>query len=144
MNKKIYAIILAVIFTASAQAQFSFGVRGGFNLTNMNESGGGISPDTKMKSGFQVGVVGDYAVSESFSIQPGLLFTTQGCSWDLEMFGTKVETSINLNYLQVPVNAQYKLDLGNAKLFLQAGPYVGCALSGKVIAKADGLKMMKK
>lgn len=140
MNKKIYAIMLAVIFTASVQAQFTFGVRGGFNLTNMDESGEGISPDTKMKPGFQVGIVGDYAVNESFSIQPALLFATQGCNWDFELFGTKVETSINLNYLQVPVNAQYKLDLGNAKPFLQAGPYVGYALSGKIKAKADGFK----
>jgi len=105
--KKLMITVTLVAFAAMAHAQFTFGARAGFNLTNMNESGGGISLDTKMKPGFQIGVVGDYAISEAFVIQPGILFATQGARIDI--FGVK--GSINLNYLQVPINAQYKLGI---------------------------------
>ena len=139
--KKVYIVLLAAVLTASyAQAQFTFGLRTGFNLTTMTEEG----IDTKMKPGFQIGVVGDYALSDNFSIQPGVLFATQGFRWNLSLMGADLKTSINLNYLQIPVNAQYKLDLGGMNLLLQAGPYLGYAVSGKVIAKAGGLKEEEK
>lgn len=141
MTKKVFLFLLAAVLTVSyAQAQFTFGLRGGFNLTTMTEEG----LDTKMKPGFQVGVVGDYALNDNFSIQPGVLFATQGCKWDFGLMGENVESTINLNYLQIPVNAQYKLDLGGMNLLLQAGPYLGYAVSGKVVAKAGGLKEEEK
>jgi hypothetical protein len=130
MCKKILTVIAVAILTAgSAQAQFKFGVRGGLNLTNMSfgtkKSGGLIRTDTKVKPGFQIGAVGDYSLSEAFAIQPALVFTTQGC-------GIKdSDEKETLYYLQLPVNAQYKIDLGGTKLLLQAGPYLGYGLGGK-------------
>jgi hypothetical protein len=100
------------------------------NLTSV----GGDAEDAKMKPGFQLGVVADYALSDAFSIQPGLLIATQG--YKVKNDGYKSTT--NVNYLQVPINAQYKLDLGGMKLLLQAGPYLGIALSGKTKSKYDG------
>jgi hypothetical protein len=54
------------------------------------------------------------------------------------------EATINLNYLQIPVNAQYKIDLGDMKLLLQAGPYLGYAISGKTKSKSGGIKEEEK
>ena len=39
--------------------------------------------------------------------------------------------SVGLNYIQVPVNFQYKIDLSGPKLLVQAGPYLGYGLGGK-------------
>ena len=133
MSKKVFVVLLAAVLTASyAQAQFTFGVRAGFNLTDF--SGDGVE-DSKMKPGFQIGVVGDLALSDNFSIQPGLLFATQGAKWSENEsegdYKVSYSESINLNYLQIPINAQYKLDLGDMKLLLQAGPYFGYGISGK-------------
>jgi hypothetical protein len=130
MFKKVLTVIAAAILTAgSAQAQFKFGVRAGLNLTDMSfdtkEGGYLMRSDTKFKPGFQIGAVGDYSFSETFAIQPALMFATQGC-------GIKdSDEKENLYYLQLPVNAQYKLDLGETKLILQAGPYLGYGLGGK-------------
>jgi hypothetical protein len=136
MNKKIYAILIAVVFTASVQAQFTLGVRAGVNLTNfsqLDEEGKELGKDYKSESklGFQIGLVGDYAVSENFSIQPGVIFAQQGAKYSDDDSDAKIV--FNLNYLQVPINAQYKLLFGERlALTLQAGPYVGYGLNGKM------------
>ncbi|MDR0393560.1 MAG: PorT family protein [Tannerella sp.] len=128
LRKVLVVIAVAILTVGSAQAQFKFGVRAGFNLTNLSfdqESGSLIRSDTKFKPGFQIGAVGDYSFGESFAIQPALVFATQGCA-----IKDSGETE-NLYYLQLPINAQYKLDLGKMKLLLQAGPYLGYGLGGK-------------
>jgi len=145
MNKKICLVLMAVILTASyAHAQLNFGLRAGFNMTNMNESSDGLSPDLDMLAGFQVGVVADYAVSNNFSIQPAVLFATQGARWEIPAmdigFQTPaINTTLRLNYIQVPINAIYRVDFGFGGLLLQAGPYLGYALSGKATARMAGI-----
>ena len=143
MNKKFYTVFLAVILTTSyAQAQPTFGVRTGFSLTCFG--GNNINyENAKMKPGFQIGVVGEFGFSESFVIQPGILFATQGAKADFSYIsyigGSWIgEKTLNLNYLQVPINALYKIDLGDMKLFVQAGTYFGIAISGKVKEKLTG------
>ena len=130
--KKVFIVFLAAVLTASyAQAQeMTYGVRAGFNLTNM---WGGDGLDTKMKPGFQIGIVADYDIMEDFAFQMGLLFATQGFKTEADEDDFSLTT--NLNYLQIPMNAQYKLDLGGAKLLLQAGPYLGYGLGGKMTGK---------
>ena len=135
MKTKIFVILtVAVLSARNMQAQFSLGVRGGFTLTQMS-----IDMDAKylkMKPGFQIGVVGVYALSDAFSVQSGILYATQGCKVDAKtnFSHTQLETkgTFNLNYIQIPVHAQYKIDLGGAKLLLQAGPYLGYGLGGKM------------
>jgi len=141
MNKKFFLVLLVAGLTASfAQAQFTFGARAGFNLTNISQKIDGKKAEgdmkPKYKPGFQIGVVGEYAISEYFAIQPGILFATHGnkINWSQtypSLGKQEFKGSANINYLQIPVNAQYKLDLGGNALLLQAGPYFGFALSGK-------------
>ena len=140
MNKKFFSVLLVAALTASfAQAQFTFGARAGFNLTTSSGKVDGKKVEgdmkPKYKPGFQIGVVGEYAFSDNFAIQPGILFATQGhkVNWSqtFPMGKMEIKGTVNINYLQVPVNAQYKLDLGGNALLLQAGPYFGFALSGK-------------
>ena len=144
--KKCTVILLAVMFTASAQAQLSFGAKAGLNLTNISQKWGGKKPsgDDKfsMKPGFQLGVVAEYEVTENFVIQPGLVFAQQGAQMKEKHGSDWMKYSINLNYLQIPINGQYKMELSGMNLVLQAGPYIGFAIGGneKVSWKMDGKK----
>jgi hypothetical protein len=165
MNKKISAILIALVFTANAQAQFKFGVRGGFNMTGMTEKldlgSFTLSPDIKHRPAFQVGVVGEFAVSKAFVIQPAILFATHAV-WaefsetilipvssstgfnEIEV-EIDIKQGINLNYIQVPINAQYKFALSdNLRLLVQAGPYLGVALNGKRKIEATIFEETKK
>ncbi len=153
MFRKVYVVLLVAVLTAGyAQAQFTFGVRAGFNLTNISAKYDGKKESgddkNKFKPGFQIGVVGEYALSDAFAIQPGILIATQGSKYKFsETYGgTTYESkgSTNLTYIQIPINAQYKLDLGGATLLLQAGPYLGYAISGKYKSEEDGEKSDQK
>jgi hypothetical protein len=131
-KKKITVLLFAVITTTSVQAQFNLGMRAGFNLTNITEKFNDYKPtDVKYVyiSGFQIGLVSEWTVSGTFAIQPTVLFTTYGGRKKGIDFDGKYTRYVN--YLQIPINALYKMNLGRTKLFLQGGPYLSYALSGK-------------
>jgi len=147
INKKILSVLLAAVFTANvANAQsitvggheIALGARAGVNLGTFK--GDKEWEDVKMKPGIQLGLVGEIALENpNLGIQLGALFTQQGCkesdSEEYTIRGVTYKTDwdykIILNYLQIPVHLQYKHDLGDNKLLLQAGPYLGFALGGK-------------
>ena len=125
-------MMMAFVFTSYyAQAQFSFGVRAGFNMTKVSVNNN-VEASRKFLPGFQVGFVGDISIVPAFAIQPAVLFSTHG--WSVKD-GNRVGT-VGYNYIQVPVNLQYKVELGGPKLLVQAGPYFGYGLGGKY--KMDG------
>ena len=115
--------------------RFSFGVRAGLSFTNISERWDGKKPKgvnkSKFKPGFQLGAVADFSISDNLAIQPGILFATQGWVDKYSETGYSEKESWNLNYLQVPLNVQYKINVGSMNLLLQAGPYFGYAFSGK-------------
>jgi len=128
MNKKSYLLLLVTVLSVhDAQAQFSFGARAGFTMTDVNQD------FSKMKPGFQVGVVGDFTVAPILSIQPAVLFATQGWTYKSDPH----EVTISMNYIQVPVHLQVKIDVNGPKLLVQAGPYLSYGLGGKFKTKYD-------
>lgn len=133
LRKTILGLLAVVLTTSYVSAQFTFGPRVGFNYTNMRSEFDGQKLDkegSKFKPGFQVGVVADYALNTSMSIQSGLLFAQQGYKQDFsKVNGPKA--IFNLNYLQIPINVQLKFPLGGIDLFVQTGPYLGFGINGK-------------
>ena len=129
---KLLIVVVALTLTTKSFSQVIFGVKGGLNLANMvsKDNDGTNSNDFKMKTGFHLGATAEFAVSEKFAIEPGLLLSTKG--FKLEQSGLTMK--FNLNYLEIPINAIYKIDLGGAKVLINAGPYLGFAISGKMKA----------
>ena len=135
--KKLTIILLAVVLTAGyAQAQFRAGIRTGLNITSF--WGSAVpSPvfveesETEARVGFQVGVVGEYALGKRFAVQPAIIYAQQGymVRETIEDEGEYL-MDFALNYVQVPINAMVKIGSPKACFFLQAGPYVGYALNG--------------
>jgi hypothetical protein len=97
------------------------------NFTNMS----GYDGLSKMILGVQSGIVGDFSLTKSFSIQAGLLYAQQGYRMTGRYMGTKSTLRVILHYIQIPINAQYKYALGsNTSLLFQAGTYFGYCFSG--------------
>ena len=147
--KRIVFLFLAAVFTASyAQAQIKIGARAGFNFTNLSKEVSGFTPEGtpngKVLLGMQFGLLVEYAFTEELSAQSGLLFSAQGCRYKYSMkykgYDADYKETARLNYLQIPINAQYKVDLGDKKLLLHAGPYIGVGINGisKWELKYDG------
>jgi len=141
--KRYFIFLLIILLTECyAQAQFAFGIRTGLNLTYESFIDNTVvqktvKGKTETKPGIQFGVVGEYAFPNSFGIQSGFLLYTHGSKTFVatSTFGTpkiiyEYRITDIINYFRLPVNVQYKLDLGNLKLLFQAGPYLGIALNG--------------
>ncbi len=77
MKKVLVIVALATLFAATAvnAQEFKFSAKGGLNLATLN---GKDTDDAKMKVGFNLGLVGEYAFNEKMAIQPELLFSAQG------------------------------------------------------------------
>ena len=128
-----------MVFVLSVNAQVRFGIKAGINLPNVTAKSDGTKEDTKMSFGFHVGTIADWSLSESFSVQPGLLFSTKGFKTTTVMQGISVDITETVNYLEIPINAMYKLPVGSAKILIFGGPYFGYALSGKAKGTAMGV-----
>ena len=127
--KKITSLLVFVFMMVLVTESHSqtFGIKGGLNIANLTYSGDGTTASVKSIMGIQVGPVADFKLQENLSFNTGLLFSIKGAKTE----GTDGLTE-TLDYLVVPLNLAYKFPINNdAKFFLQAGPYIGYALSGK-------------
>lgn len=124
-------LFLAAFISAGilVNAQVKFGVKGSANFYKFGGSDGGDIEDQKMKVGFNAGGIANIPLSEMFSIQPELLYSNQGTA---QKVGGET-LSWNLNYINVPVMAQYNNPSG---FYAETGPEFGFLMSAK--AKFDG------
>ena len=130
MKKVLLTLAVVAMFVVSASAQLTFGARAGLNLANVS----GDVEDNSMLIGFQVGAIADYALSDAFSVQTGLLLSQKGAKYEMGDETAKATA----NYLEIPIHGVYALDMGGNTLQLFAGPYIGVGLFGKITSDAEG------
>jgi hypothetical protein len=147
MKKILLLLTLAAGLNVAVNAQdkpVSFGVKAGVAFPNLSFSAMGMSVSADAKTTFYVGAVADIKVSSMFSVQPGLTYMSKGTKSGGDVFGDEdvtVETesaTINMSYLELPVNLVANFNAGTGKFFVGAGPYAAYALSGN--GKAGGVK----
>jgi hypothetical protein len=102
------------------------GIKGGFNVSNLYSD---EINDQNARYGFNVGIYGQVLSSETFAIQPELLFTTKGTQAEYNGVLGYQEARFNLNYLELPLLAVFKL--GNSAE-IHAGGYAAYLLSANV------------
>ena len=112
---------VAFSHTASAQVQFSLGIKGGVNFANINVSDARATWDGK--TGFHGGAFALIKVT-AFAVQPELIFSQQGST--VKINGQDLDA--NFNYMNVPVMLKFYLPLG---LNLQMGPQFGFLTSAE-------------
>lgn len=134
---KIALLALVGAFTYQANAQeSSFIVKGGVNINS-------VTTDTKLfepKSdiGFHIGASYEMPIASIVSIEPGVYFDTRGFKYEAEILGTKATFKNQFMGVNIPVLAKVKVEVGNAAVFFNAGPYAYIPFSGKNTVKSDG------
>ncbi len=123
----LFAVIALLFSTAiMAQSRTTFGIRGGINFYNLNgKNNAGENLENKLKTGFNAGVNAEIPVGIDFYLQPGLLFSTKGAA---DKAGDGKTT---ISYLELPINFIYKPELGEGKMLLGFGPYLGYGINAK-------------
>lgn len=129
MKKIIHFTVLAIFcFMANAQdeptsgSDISFGLKGGLNFSMFTGDG---TDDFDGRVSFHVGAVAEFPLIDQFSIQPELLYSSQGDKISAE----GMDVVFKMDYLTVPVMAKYYVSEGFS---LEAGPQLGFLLSAKV------------
>jgi len=118
--KKLLLTAAAVFALTTVNAQdITFGVKAGVNFANINVS----DPDENSDpiTSFHFGGTVEFSISETFSVQPELLYSAQGSSnsENNEGFGKVV---LNLDYIYLPIMVKYYVAEG---LSLEIGPQIG-------------------
>nr|WP_309759893.1 porin family protein [Flavobacterium sp.] len=119
------ALFFGVLATMSAQDKGALkstgGIKGGYNLAAVRFDGDG---ETEQRSGFHVGVYGESFISESFSIQPELLYSQQG----YKITNSSGTFTQKLDYINLPIMLKA---YPSKNFFLEAGPQIGLAIVHK-------------
>lgn len=127
MKKILLAAVLFIATSAAVQAQLlKIGVKAGVNFANQtgDASLDGIDYSKDGITSYHAGLVAEIKLLEKFSIQPELLYSTQGASYK-NAFG---EFKNELGYLSIPVMAKIYL---TKSFSLEVGPQASFLLSEK-------------
>lgn len=119
------ALFFGVLATMNAQdntiSKSNCGIKGGYNLAAVSFNGDG---ETEQRHGFHMGVYGESFISESFSIQPELMYSQQG----YEITNSSGTFTQKLNYINLPLMLKA---YPSKNIFLEVGPQIGLAISHK-------------
>lgn len=130
--KKITTFVIAAVFSSAifAQTQIINVFHAGGNVSNFGGSDAEkfVGKTPEWAHGYQVGFSTSFG--SFFSIEPGVFLIHKGYR---TKFKNDVETerfSVNLNYLQIPINAKIHFEIGNVGLSIGAGVYGSVGLFG--------------
>ncbi|WP_431242866.1 porin family protein [Flavobacterium sp. P21] len=122
MKKIILSAIALMAFVFSNAQETRFGIKGGLNLTSLT---GDSSSDALV--GFQVGGFAEIKIIERLAIQPEILFSGQGASYE-SVGGPDGSSELKLNYINIPVLAKFYV---TKKFTVEGGPQLGFLISAK-------------
>src|SRR5687767_13281425 len=134
MKKLFFALTIIAFSAGGVFAQgISGGLKAGVNFSNQVYSGGGFSASADARTGFHVGGFLNLGFSETFSIQPELLYNSLGAKIADIQFKT--------DYLSIPVMLKYS---PVAIFNIHAGPQFGFLMSAKLDDEdaKEGMKAM--
>ncbi|MDR0726211.1 MAG: PorT family protein [Prevotellaceae bacterium] len=136
--RKIFLLLFCVLLAVGVNAQIRYGVKAGGTFSNISEKYNGEKiSEFKLGVGFNLGGVLEYSFSESFALQPELLYVMNNIKPKEEEEG--VSSRMELQFIQLPINLKYKMGTENLKFYVTAGPYVGYAVSAKLKAESEGI-----
>ena len=134
--KKLFVIAAMMVATLSANAQnevgqWSIKPMAGVNLATMTKT-----TDSKMRVGLAAGAEFAVGAAENFEISFGALYSMQGVKGSDTYSGVKVDETLKLDYINVPVLANYYVAPGFA---IKAGIQPGFIVKKKFKAEASGV-----
>jgi hypothetical protein len=124
------AFMLVANLQSNAQTKRA-GIKGGLNISNLFIDN---VTDENARLGFHVGVYGQLFSSETFAIQPELLFSTKGSKNQYTSGSLNQEVKYNLNYIDLPILAVFKL---GESVEIHAGGYASYLVNANISYSGD-------
>ncbi len=125
MKKNLFLLVVVFTFSSVYSQGIIFGVKAGVNFADLKFSVSEMDDYADMRTAFHVGGIADVSISDKFSIQTELLYSSVGAKWSDDDY----ENDLITDYLTIPFLAKYYVAEGFS---LQVGPQVGFLISAKV------------
>ncbi len=123
----LFSAVAAFAFTTAQSQEVSFGVKAGLNLSNLAiKPNDGDKPDAR--TSFHIGGLVEIPITEKFSVQPEILYSSQGAKNKEKDEGYTTELTFKLDYISLPIMAKYYV-IDN--LALELGPQFNLLMSAK-------------
>jgi hypothetical protein len=120
-NLKFIVIVAALFVASTMQAQFRFGVKGGYNVAKVKFNKEVFKSDNI--NGFHIGPTIEAMMGPGgIGLDAAVLYSQRGFDSD---HGT-----VRNSYLDIPVNLKFKLGLPLVNPYLTAGPYMSLRVAG--------------
>jgi len=122
--KRILLLVLLLILSIEGFSQSgTFGVRAGYNISNLDFDELPANTVNKHRNSFYIGFFADYSLSGSVSIVPEIQFSAEGAN----------DENLHLDYIQAPILFKFRL---SPRIKFDLGPQVGL----KVHKYEDGIR----
>ena len=134
--KKVLFLSVTIFFGFICKSQ-TIGFQTGANLSSMRLESPETSETKTLKSdfGFIVGIVSEIPFGKSVYFRPELNYIQKKSklseSGEYLGYSYTESFSMELNYIELPLNFIYKYKVGSGTLIMGAGPTIGLGLSGK-------------
>lgn len=140
--------IAALLLTATfSYAQVSVGAKAGVytSFIDVTDAAEGLTQNVEGLTTPTYGLVAEIGLSDNFSFQPELLYTTKGFQVsegiNINLGGLPIPAGVTartkINYLEVPVLAKYKFGTEGLRFNVTAGPVVSYAVNGQLDTRAN-------
>ena len=141
--KKLFKLTVLIFFLLGGiktMAQ-TLEIKSGLNLSTMyyENFGETYRDEFKLAPRFIFGATSEFPISESFSFEPGLLFSSKGYKidtyYEAPTYSGKylpIVESATLNYIDIPLSLKFSTSTKKIQFFGAIGPYFALGLSGKV------------
>jgi len=132
MKKIILTTLIAVFAIVSVSAQATFGVKGGVNFASIM---GDTHNAIKYRTAWNVGLVAEIETSSNTSVQPEIMYSSQGFKFNGGYVGGIGEDyyyeadDFQLDYLNIPIVFKYYIN--DEGFSFETGPQLGFLLSSK-------------
>ncbi|WP_153796125.1 porin family protein [Foetidibacter luteolus] len=161
--KSLSALIAALLLYSSGFAQTSLGIKAGICLPNLKGKSSLTNPianNWSSRLGPYAGVVAVFHLSNRFSLQTELNYSSQGgkkkgkqtiatatIPYPIppgvpvpDYLYANIDAEAILNYIELPILAAIHFNLDDKwQLFANAGPYIGYLLNAKTISKGSSI-----
>jgi opacity protein-like surface antigen len=126
------SFMLCSVFAFSQEIKF--GSKVGLNLSNLRGDYPTGIDEHNSKIGFHIGGFAEYEINDKFTLQPELLFSTQGNTYGYKdyygggSYYDGADYNLKLNYINLPIILKYKII---EKLSIDFGPQISYLMSAK-------------
>ncbi len=140
MKKLLLLSILITSLSYNVKAQdIRFGLKTGLNFSKLNSDEAGFNEMSYNRSAFHIGALVEFTLSDNFSIQPELYYSSEGgmlkSTEEDEEFGlVDLKTNINTNYMSLPIMFKYYT---GKNLYIEAGPQMDFLVSADIHGQAS-------